>query len=94
MQTNTPQAQDRVLRRDLDVLLEPGADAVERAAKFAKFAVRRPRRCACALLLTVAPRKRTPHAPAPPRRRPAGPRRSPLTMASAAWRRWQSHKTR
>jgi hypothetical protein len=41
MQANTPQAHDRVLRSDLDGLLEPGADAAERAAKFAKFAVRR-----------------------------------------------------
>ena len=40
MQSNTPKPQDAALRRDLDSLLDPEADATDRATKFAQFAVR------------------------------------------------------
>lgn len=51
MQSNTPKPQDAALRRDLDGLLDPEADASDRAAKFAQFAVRSAAR---ALALSLA----------------------------------------
>jgi hypothetical protein len=82
MQTNTPLPQNCVLRRDLAVLLEPAADAAQRAEKFAQFAVRA--RC------WLAPPSRDATPDAPPRARA---RRRPSTTASAAWQRWRLHKT-
>ena len=46
MQSNTPKPQDAALRRNLDGLLDPEADASDRDAKFAQFAVRRTTRAA------------------------------------------------